>query len=82
MAFNRNIENYNHNSSFFNDLKNLPVDLAKEVLKNENEKNKTGFIGKIFGSNDNTAIHIAGSVVLLLVIGGLISFLSEKYKLY
>lgn len=82
MGFNKDIEDYKNDSSFFNSLKNLSEDLAKEIIKNENEKNKTGIMGKFFGSNDNTAIHIAGTVALLLVIGGLISFFSEKYKLY
>lgn len=79
MAFNKNIENYNHDSSFFNDLKKLPVDLAKEVLKNENEKNKTGFLGKFFGSTDNTAIHIAGTIALILVVCGIIVCISSIF---
>lgn len=57
-------------------------EVAKEILKNENEKNKTGFLGKFFDSTDNTAIHIAGSIALVLVIGGLISFIGEKYETY
>ncbi len=70
------------NSSFFKELKELPEEIAKEALKNESEKNKTGFLGKVFGSTDNTAIHIAGTIALILVIGGLISFIGEKYETY
>lgn len=78
--FNKNF--IKNDSSLFKALKELPEEVAKEALKNENEKNKTGFLGKIFGSTDNTAIHIAGTIALILVTGGLISFIGEKYETY
>ena len=75
--FNKNFGE--NNSSFFKELKELPEEIAKEALKNENEKNKTGFLGKFFGSTDNTAIHIAGTIAFILVICGIVVCLSSIY---
>lgn len=73
-------KNFGENkSSFFKELKELPEEIAKEALKNESEKNKTGFLGRIFGSNDSTAVHIAGAIAFILVICGVIVCISSIY---
>lgn len=79
------INNFNHNNeidiSKLNEISESKLNLYYKNL-NENLVLKTGLLGKFFGSTDNTAIHIAGIAVLLLIIGGIFSFFSTIYNDY
>lgn len=76
MGFNINFgQNNNEN---YNILKDLEKGVAIEIIKNQNEAKKIGIIGKIFGSNENTAINIVGTIVFILVVAGIFSIFFER----
>lgn len=64
-------------NKFNQPLHNDPDVAARMVSAQERRQElEAGIIGKIFGNNPNTAVHIAGLVAILLcVIGGAYTFL-------
>ena len=65
----------------------LPVDekAAKQIATADTKKRKleleAGLLGKLFGSSSNTPVHIAGLVVVILVVTGLAyTFIADDKK--
>ena len=55
--------------------------IAAEGTKKRKLELEAGWLGKIFGSSDNTPVHIAGFVVILLVVSGIVyTFVPDEKK--
>lgn len=52
-------------------LEDPSVNLAERQLE-------AGVLGKFFGTGDNAAKNIAGTVILVLIVGGLVAYFWQK----